>query len=156
MEGAVSEIHAEESGMDGTRTAGGIDAFCGTWRLRPEESRYQHGRPPRQAVYQIECEREWVLFAARWTDADGRRLEMSFAGIADGEPHPYDDPVVADTLTVVLSGPRTLDTIVEKDGRTVALGRRELSEDGAVLTVTQSSTAPDGTAFANVSVYDRV
>jgi len=142
--------------MEGTRTAGGIDAFCGTWRLRPEASRYEHGKPPRAAVYQIECEREWVLFAARWTDADGRRLEMSFAGIADGEPHPYDDPVVADTLTVVLTGAGTLDTIAGKDGRAVAHGRRELSGDGAVLTITQTSSAPDGTPFANVSVYDRV
>lgn len=141
--------------MEGTKTAGGIDAFCGTWRLRPEASRYERGRPPREAIYQIECEGEWVLFAARWREADGRRLEMSFAGIADGEPRAYDDPVVADTLTIALSGPRTLDTTAEKDGRVVAHGRRELSEDGAVLTITQTSTAADGTAFANVSVYDR-
>jgi hypothetical protein len=81
---------------------------------------------------------------------------MSFAGRPDGEPHPYEDPAVADELTVVLSAPRTLDTIVHKDGRQIALGRRELSEDGKVLTVTQSGTRPDGTSFANVSVYDRI
>ncbi|HEX8697171.1 MAG TPA: hypothetical protein VF746_32425 [Longimicrobium sp.] len=135
--------------------AGGVNAFVGTWRLRPEASRYEHGQPPREAVYRIEREGEWLLFAARWTGADGRRLEMSFAGVADGEPHPYDDPEVADTLTVRLADARTLDTIAAKDGREVAFGRRVLSEDGRVLTVTQSGTRPDGSPFVNVSVYDR-
>ncbi len=142
--------------MADTESAGGIDAFLARWRLRADASRYEHGVPPREAVYEIERDGEWLLFAARWRDANGRRLEMSFAGRPDGEPHPYEDPAVADELTVVLSAPRTLDTIVHKDGRQVALGRRELSEDGKVLTVTQSGTRPDGTPFANVSVYDRI
>lgn len=136
-------------------SAQALDAFCGTWRLRPEASRYEHGQPPREAVYRMEREGEWLLFAARWTGADRRRLEMSFAEIPDGEPHPYDDPAVADTLTVRLTDARSLDTVAAKDGREVALGRRVLSEDDRVLTVTQSGVRPDGSPFANVSVYER-
>jgi hypothetical protein len=138
------------------RVSSALDAFCCTWRLRPGESRYEHGEPPREAVYRIERDGEWLLFAARWTDAFGRRLEMSFAGVPDGKPHPYEDPEVADTLTTELVNARTLETRIEKDGRAAAVGRRVLSEDGATLTVTQSGTRPDGTPFANVSVYEHV
>ena len=134
----------------------GVEAFLGTWRLRPAESRYELGKPPREAVYRIECEREWLLFGARWVGADGRRLEMSFAGIPDGEAHPYDDPEVADTLTTTLVDARTLETSITRDGKVAAVGRRVLSEDGRTLTVTQSGVAPGGLPFANVSVYERV
>ena len=133
----------------------GLYAFCGAWRLRPAESRYEHGKPPREAVYQIEREGPFLLFAARWISAEGRRLEMSFAAIPDGEPHPYDDPAVADTVTATLVGARTLDTTAVLSGRTVAHGRRVLSEDGRTLTITQSGTTPDGNPFANISVYER-
>lgn len=142
--------------MTDTRTAGGIDAFLGTWRIRPGESRYELGEAPREAVYQIDRDGQWLLFAGRWMDAQGRRLEMSFASIPDGEPHPYEDPAVADTLTTTLVDARTLDTAPIKDGRVVAHGRRVLSEDGRTMTITQSGTRPDGTPFANVSVYERV
>ena len=137
-------------------TAGGIAPFLGAWRLRADASRYELGQPPREAVYQIERDGEWLLFAARWIGADGRRLEMSFAGLPDGEPHDYDDPAVADTITTRLVDARTLETVAVKDGRDVAVGRRTLSEDGATMTVTQSGTTPEGKPFANVSVYDRI
>jgi hypothetical protein len=136
--------------------AAALDAFLGVWRIIPAESRYELGSPPREAVYEIDRDGEWLLFSGRWTAADGRRLEMSFAGVPDGEPHAYDDPAVADTLTTTLVDARTLDTTVTKDGRMTAVGRRVLSEDGATLTVTQSGTTPDGRPFANVSVYARV
>ncbi|HEX2204218.1 MAG TPA: hypothetical protein VHG91_13000 [Longimicrobium sp.] len=133
-----------------------MEPFLGAWRLRADASRYEFGAPPREAVYRIERDGEWLLFAARWTGADGRRLEMSFAGIPDGEPHDYEDPAVADTITTRLVDARTLETVAAKDGRDVAVGRRVLSDDGAEMTVTQSGTTPDGKPFANVSVYDRV
>lgn len=133
----------------------GLDAFVGAWRLRPAESRYEHGEPPREAVYEIDRDRQWLLFAARWTDAHGRRLELSFAGVPDGEPYPYDDPAVADTLTTTLEDARTLTTTIHRDGRVAGVGRRVLSEDGRTLTITQQYTRPDGTPFANVSVYER-
>ena len=142
--------------MAAVETPGGIDAFCGTWRLRADQSRYEQGKPPREGVYWIERDGDWLLFSARWVSADGRRLEMSFAGRPDGQPHPYEDPAVADTVTTTLVDARTLDTTADKDGRVAAHGRRVLSPDGRVMTVTQSGTAPDGTPFANVSIYDRV
>ena len=140
--------------MDET-AAGAIDAFCHTWRLRPAESRYEHGAPPREAVYRIERDGPWLLFAARWVDAHGRRLEMSFAGIPDGRQYAYEDPSVADTLTTTLVDARTLDTVIEIKNRVVGTGRRVLSEDGRTMTVTQSGTTPDGRPFANVSIYER-
>ncbi len=135
--------------------AGGIDAFCHTWRLRPAESRYEHGTPPREAVYRIERDHEWLLFAARWVDAHGRRLEMSFAGIPDGRQYTYDDPDVADTLTTTLVDPRTLETVIEIRNRVVGTGRRVLSEDGKTMRMTQTGSTPDGRAFTNLSVYAR-
>lgn len=133
-----------------------VAPFLGAWRLRAGASRYELGPPPREAVYQIERDGEWLLFAARWIGADGRRLEMSFAGVPDGEPHAYEDPAVADTITTRLVDARTLETVAAKDGRDVAVGRRVLSDDGATMTVTQSGTTPEGKPFANVSVYDRI
>ena len=138
-----------------TSTAAGVDTFLGSWRLVPAESRYEHGEPPREAVYRIERDGEWLLFAAQWVDAHGRRLEMSFAGIPDGEAHPYDDPSVADTITTRLVDARTLETVAGMEGHVVAVGRRVLSDDGRRMTITQSGTTPAGVPFANVSVYER-
>ena len=50
---------------------------------------------------------------------------------------------------------RTLDSASFRDGVQIAHGRRELSDDANTMTVTQSGSRPDGTKFANVSVYVR-
>jgi hypothetical protein len=80
---------------------------------------------------------------------------MSFAGIPDGEAHPYDDPSVADTITTRLVDARTLETVAGLDGCVVAVGRRVLSDDGRRMTIAQSGATPAGAPFANVSVYER-
>jgi len=54
------------------------------------------------------------------------------------------------------SGNNAWDTVSRADGKVLATSHRELSADEKTLTMTFSGTRPDGTAFREEEVYDRV
>lgn len=120
--------------------------FAGDWRLRPDRSRYEDGPPPARASYHIEARGEDVRFAAEWLDRHGQEQRMGYTLRFDA----------GGDVTLTLVDERTLDTAVKRGGEVVAHARRVLSEDGATLTITQSSTSPDGKTVANVAVYERI
>jgi hypothetical protein len=131
------------------------DAFFGHWEMDPAENRYEMGQPPVTASYHIEPFGEAYRFTLAWTDAEGNPYEMMYMTAPDGIAHPYENPAQADTIKTTRADARTLDTEITKNGVVLATGRRVLSMDGHAMTIAQSGTRPDGTAFTNLSVYRR-
>ena len=132
------------------------DQFIGTWQLQPELSVYEFGDPPAEGLYTIRAGNDTYLFEIAWKTAANQSFSAAFSGIPDGEQYPYEDPRVAEALSLTRVDDLTLDSETFKGGSQVAHARRELLEDGRVMRVTQSGCSPDGTVFSNVAYYHRL
>ena len=60
------------------------------------------------------------------------------------------------STTWTSAGNNAWDSTTRANGKLLSKSHRELSADGKTLTITESGTKPDGTAFNDVSVYARV
>lgn len=131
------------------------DLFVGKWELR--ESDYENGEPPQNATYAIEYERNGYLVKMDWLTADGEPMRAEYFAVPDGEQYPLDNPQAENsTMSMVRVDEHTLDSTVKRGGEITAHTRRVLSEDGSTMTITQSTSTPDGNTFKNVSVYARI
>jgi hypothetical protein len=130
-----------------------IEPFLGVWDLDPTQSRYELGTPPQRGMYQLIPEGDTIAVVMDWTDAAGKDFHMIYYMTPDGLDHPYADSPAVDAIATKLVDARTLDTLSKKEGSIVASGRRELSEDGQTMLVTQGGTTPDGKSFENIAVY---
>lgn len=136
-------------------TTGSVEAFCGTWALLPEKSWYQFGAPAQQAKYRIKQEGKQLEIGVEWTEMDGQTFRATNYFIPDGQQYPYDNPDIADAVSASFTGERTLETTSFKNGEVLLFARRELSEDGRHMTITQSGRTPKGTTFSNISIYKK-
>lgn len=131
------------------------DPFLGIWQLIPEKSEYEHGEPPVEGQYIIELHGDGYLINMQWETFYGAWTEMSYTAIPDGQDHPYDDPNVADTVSMTRIDNHTLDSDAKKAGRVIAHARRILSDDLRTMTIIQSGSLPEGGTFSNLSIYQR-
>lgn len=129
--------------------------FIGKWQLDPTKSDYEHGFPPQSGTYIITSEGNGLKFAMAWTGVDGKSFEMAYHAIPDGVDYPYENPQVADTLSLTLVDDHTLDSDSKKGGKVSTHGRRSLSPDGQTMTIVQSGTTAEGQPYRNLSVYER-
>ncbi len=132
-----------------------IDLFVGLWELDPSQSNYQVGDAPKSGTYRISKHEGGYLITMAWTDAQGRNREMAYEGTPDGIQYPLENSIIADGMSMTRVDEYTLDSATYKGRDQIAHARRELSEDGNVMTVTQSGKTPDGKDFANIAVYNR-
>lgn len=130
--------------------------FIATWELDPAQSQYELGEPPANGTYRIEANADGsYTFHMAWMTQDGKEMSGQFSGVPDGELHPYDNPAIADAISLTRVDENTLDSASFKGGEQIAHASRALSDDQQMMTVTQSGTAPDGSTFSNVAVYRR-
>ncbi len=129
------------------------DPFLGTWALVPDRCQYEFGRPPQSGAYQIEASGEGYLVTMKWLTAEGAAHQLSYPAIPDGKEYPYENPALADTISMTRVDGRTLDSTSKKDGRIIGYARRVLSNDGLTMTIFQSGVTPENREFTNVSIY---
>jgi hypothetical protein len=60
------------------------------------------------------------------------------------------------TTTWTPAGNNAWDTVTQADGKSLGKSHRQLSADGKTLTMTFTGTRPDGVAFRDEEVYERV
>jgi predicted SnoaL-like aldol condensation-catalyzing enzyme len=131
-----------------------LQQFVGVWRLDPAESRYEQGSPPLDGAYTITYDGEHLHFAVEWTGADGNVLGQVIEAMPDGQEHAYMGPGV-DSVCYTPVDALTLDSTALKAGQVVAHARRVLVDGGMRMEIVQSGLRPDGSAFANRSLYRR-
>ena len=106
-------------------------------------------------MYRISLNGHKYVFDIAWETAEGQQFEAGFSGIPDGRQYPYENPQVADSLSLARVSELTLDSESFKGGISIAHARRELMDTGRVMRVTQSGQKPDGGTFRNVSYYNK-
>ena len=131
------------------------DLFLGSWRFDPAGANYQLGEPPQSGLYRIEAEDGGYLISMEWTTVEGKLHQLSYHGSPDGINYPYENPAIADTVSMTRVNEHTLDSSSIKGGVVILHARRVLSKDGQTMTVTQSGIGPQGQPYSNVSIYVR-
>jgi hypothetical protein len=149
----VEKVKDEVLAMNSTM-ATALAPFLGVWRLDTGESRYELGAPPRDGAYTLAYDGVTLHFDIEWTGADGKVLRQAIDAIPDGQEHQYTGPGV-DSVCYTLVDASTLDSTAAKEGRIVAHARRVLAADHSSMEIVQSGQRPDGSAFANRSLYRR-
>lgn len=129
------------------------DPFVGTWKLNIDKSKSGSGRPLPESSQSIEA------------TADGYRILFSGASQAlvlnvDGRDHATEREGIAgttnaDTRTVRRVSPVLIETTMKQGGKTVAVVRRQVSEDGRTLTTTTNGVNSKGEKYQNILIYDK-
>jgi len=132
------------------------DLFLGTWQLQADLSDYAFGQPPAEGIYLISRYGEGYKFDITWTTIEGQQMETSYVGVPDGEKYPFENPQIADAVSLTRVDELILDSETFKDGRRLTHARRELIENRDRMRVTQSAETPDGTVFSNISYYQKI
>lgn len=131
------------------------DPFLGIWHLIPDQSRYEFGQPPASGTYILTANETSYTFTIQWTTADGQAMNATFDGIPDGQQYPYENPAIADAISLTRVNDRQLDSATFKNGQQIAHATRVLSANEQTMTITQTGQMPDGTPFSNISFYQR-
>jgi hypothetical protein len=131
----------------------GADPFVGRWELDPSSLRYEVGRPGRRATYVIEPTPEGLTFSLDGEDADGNRLAFTYGGALDGV-----DRELAPGVTLSLSRPepRTVESVLKREGRIVDRWVRELQPGDSAILFTQLTVDAHGAPARNRSLYRRL
>jgi hypothetical protein len=92
-----------------------------------------------------------------WTgvDANGEKMQVSYAYAYDGRDYPMLGSASYDTLNAVRVDDRTIKSEEKRDGKTVGIAVRTISPDGKVLTITDDGTNRKGQKFSQILVFDR-
>ena len=132
------------------------DPFVGTWKLNSAKTKYSPGPPPKNLTVKYEPTADGVKVTSEGVNAEGKPVATTYTATYDGKDAavtgtgaPYD------TIAVKRIDPNTVETTTKKDGKVLSKGKRVVSKDGKVLTVTTKGTNAKGEATNNVAVYDK-
>lgn len=143
------------SSSEGTGAELRYRSFIGTWTLIPESCQYEQGDPPRDGTYRIAQEGARLRFTIDWTDASDNAQQVTFAGVPDGVPAPFDGGALADALCVTVVSPRELNSSALYRGKERMVAQRQLDATEQAMRVVQVVRLSDGKSEVNVSVYRR-
>jgi hypothetical protein len=134
-----------------------IDQFTGIWVMDASENQYEHGTAPQSGRYVIDANDDGSYhFHLDWETVDCQAMHIEFDAIPDGILYPYDNLLVADSVSLTPVDDHTLDSQTVKEGQVIIHARRVLSPDGKTMQVFQSGPLPQGGTFTNRSLYRRV
>lgn len=132
-----------------------IEGFLGKWQMRAKMSSYAVGKPPKSGTYEILQDGYKLTFIMDWVDAAGETQHMTYSEICDGQFHPYADAPIADEICLTLRSDRILESVAKLAGEVKLTAIREITAEGQ-LKVVMSAKTPDGTAFSNHSIYQKL
>lgn len=131
------------------------DPFVGAWVLDPDGSDYELGDPPQAGLYTINATATGYHIRMQWTDTSGQAFDMDYDALPDGIDHPYENPEIAESISMTRVDHHTLESATKKGGEVIAHARRTLNKTEDTMTVVQSGPTLDGGRFHNTSVYRR-
>src|SRR5262245_45692591 len=130
------------------------DPFLGTWQLDPATLDYQHGRPGRRAIYQIEPSADGLNFILEAEDAEGNPLKFTYGGPLDGRDQPL--PGTDAILILTRDDENNSESTLKRGGKIVDRWTREILPDCNTMRIIQHGFKPDGSPFCNTGLYRRI
>ena len=132
------------------------DALAGKWKLNLEKSKYNPGPPPKSLMLIYEPAEGGIRATVDGVSADDQPIKAVFGPFKlDEKPYPITgSPVFANQISKKIDV-RTSDFIRRKGDKTVQTGKRELSADGKIVTLTSTGTNAKGQQYNNVLIFDK-
>jgi hypothetical protein len=131
------------------------DPAIGTWKLNVAKSTFSPGPGPKSQTRTYVETPQGITLTVKTTAADGKESSATLTFKDDGKPYPVSGNPDFDAVAVTRSDAMTTHSTETKAGAPVGTGVRTVSKDGKTLTFMQKGTHATGTAYDNVSVYDR-
>jgi hypothetical protein len=133
--------------------AQGRSPFIGTWAFNAKASTPTANTYKYRRIVISEAGRS-LAFTIEEALMDGPDIRWGFTTMGDGKPTAVQGIAALDSVSATIEG--RSGTFEYRKGATVMTNSRiEVSEDGAVLTITSTRTMSDGTAVKARTQYDR-
>ena len=133
--------------------------LLGTWTLNAAKSSIDYAQLPQdeRRTYQAAPDNRMV-FGVEGHDGAGKPYAYGSTAAIDGRDYPMPGTGTrngGDAVSWLLVDPRTVHAVVKKLGAVVNRVELSVSTDGAVLTITENGTSPNGIPTHGVRLYDR-
>jgi hypothetical protein len=158
------------------------DPAIGTWELNLTRSQFRPGPPPQSqsrtyevstalgtirvkgvdaegratvVQYPVPHDVAAVKMTAKGIDAAGKPTLMEYTALYDGRDYPFVGNPNADSISLKRLDDFTIEATTKRAGKIATQGKRMISKDGKVMTVTLSGTNAKGETLNNVLVFDK-
>jgi hypothetical protein len=158
------------------------DSAIGTWELNLAKSRFEPGPAPKSQIrtydvpvaegtlrvkgtdsqgrptvvdYPVPRASGVVKMSAKGVDAGGKPTLMEYTAAYDGKDYVFSGNPNADTISLKRVDDTTVEATTRKAGKIATTGKRVVSKDGKVMTITSKGTDAAGHPVSNTLVFDR-
>ena len=131
------------------------DPVIGTWELNVAKSTFSPGPAPKSETRTYVLVGQDITATSKGVDADGKPTSGQWTVNYDGKDRPATGIPDLDALSLKRIDAFTTEFTQKKAGKVVATGRRVISKDGKVMTITTKGTNAKGRAVANMEVFDK-
>ena len=132
------------------------DSFVGTWKLNLAKSKYKPGPGPKSLTVKYEANGDGIKATSEGVNPEGQPIATQYAASYDGQETPVTGTGAPyDMIALKRIDASTVELTTKKDGKVVSKGKRVVSKDGKVMTVTTTGTNAKGEPTNNVMVYDK-
>jgi len=133
------------------------DPVVGTWKLDVAKSKFVHGPVLKDDTRIYEESPDGIMrVTLKMLDSDGRETTLTRIFKEDGKDYPVNDSPGVDSISETRVNANVAEYAEKKAGKTTLTGRRVLSQDGKMLTVTEKGTdETTGTEIEHTLVYER-
>ena len=132
------------------------DPLAGKWKLNLEKSKYDPGPPPKSIMLNYEPTEGGMRITVDGVSSDDQPIKQVFGPFKmDEKPYPVTGSPVFDNQISKKVDDRTSDFIRRKGEQITQTGKRELSADGKIVTITSTGTNAQGQQYNNVSIFDK-
>jgi hypothetical protein len=129
--------------------------WLGTWKLDLAKSSFVPGPAPRSLMLKFERTKDGIQFFSGGVSADGTPTHTEYVSKFDGQEVPYHGNPDADTSAPKKIDDNTYENVWKKDGKPTVTGKLVVSNNGKILTVTQTGTNAKGQKVNSTEVFDR-
>lgn len=133
------------------------DPVVGTWKLDVAKSKFAHGPALKDDTRVYEESPDGTMrVTLKTVGADGKETTLTRIFKQDGKDYPVNDSSGVDSISETRVNANVADYAEKKAGKTMLTGRRVLSKDGKMLTVTERGMDDTtGTEIEHTLVYER-
>jgi len=158
------------------------DPAIGTWELNLAKSQFHPGPAPRSQTrtydvltavrkvrvagvnaegkaivveYPVPYGTGVIKMTAKGIDAEGKPALMEYTAVYDGKDYPFLGNPNADTISLKRIDDFTIEATTKRAGKIAPVGRRVISKEGKVMTITSRGTNAKGETVDNILVFDK-
>lgn len=131
------------------------DPVAGTWKLNVAKSKYSPGPAPKEETRVYESRGEGIKVTVKTIAADGHSTTVLIAANYDGKDYPVTGSSDYDAIALTKKNDRISEAALMHGVRVIATSTREISEDGATMTITYKTSGDQDRPINNKAVYEK-